>query len=482
MSNEQAVRVRFAPSPTGELHLGSARTALYAYLLARHSGGTMILRIEDTDLQRFVPGSMDRFLADLQWLGIEIDEGPYIQSQRANRHREIALELVANGAAYYEFDSKAGGGAPTDDEYRSGRAAYRSPERDADQVAAKVRADAGEPFVIRLKIPKTGSVVIKDAVRGRIEFDLETVDDAVLLKSDGMGTYHLAATVDDHDMEISHVLRAEEWLPSTPKHVLLFQAMGWTVPQYVHLSFILANDGKKLSKRMHGDAVWISSYRKRGYLSEALTNYLALLGWNPGGDKELLSRLELIEAFSLERLHKAGAKFDEDKLRAFQSYYVRSFSDEELIRRINEFVRTSGAVVANQEHFNRAISVLKDRITTFDEVWTLTQPFQPDYELTYDAHLLIFRKSNHKQTISGLAAASEQLSRVDDATWQSEELLSQVLDRVVATNVLENGDVFWPVRVALTGLERSPAPAECLWVLGKDESLRRMKRALEMLE
>lgn len=475
------VRVRFAPSPTGELHLGGARTALYDFLFARHTGGSMILRIEDTDQKRFVPGSMDRLIADLTWLGIAIDEGPIVQSEHAERHRQIAHELVAKNAAYYDFSTQEGGGARSDDEYRAGRTAYRSPDRTLDSTEAQRRSQAGEPFVIRLKVPDSGTVVLDDAVRGRVEFDLATVDDAVLLKSDGMGTYHLAAITDDHDMNITHVLRSEEWLPSAPKHLLLFEAMGWQVPQYAHLSFILANDGKKLSKRIHGDAVWVSTYRKRGYLPEALINYLALLGWSPGGDRELMSMEMMIELFSLERLHKAGAKFDEEKLNAFQSHYVRELSDEELIRKVNDFIQTAGSTIVNQKNFDRAIVVLKDRITTFDEVCSLAEPFRLDKTLEYEPVLLVFRKSTKETTLQGLTAARATLKDAGDETWQSEEALSQLLDRVVASTGLTNGDVFWPVRVALIGLERSPSPAECLWVLGKQESLARIQQAVERL-
>ncbi len=468
------VRVRFAPSPTGELHLGGARTALYEYLSAKHYGGQVFLRIEDTDQKRFVPGSMDRFMDDLAWLGIEFDGEPVIQSSRAERHREIAHELVKRGAAYYEPSTEVVHGEKrSDDEYRGGRTVYRGHDRDL----------TGQPagsFVVRLKIPE-GSIAVEDAVRGRVEFDLATIDDAVLLKSDGMGTYHLAAMVDDHDMEISHIMRTEEWLPSTPKHLLIFQAMEWAPPVFAHLPLILAPDGKKLSKRIHGEAVWISTYRKRGYLPEALTNYLALLGWNPGGDRELMSMAELIEAFSLDRVHKAGAKFDEEKLAAFQSHYVRSLSDDELVKQVTNYVEATGETIKDGENFTRTLTVLKDRITTFDEVCQLAEPFIPGRELTYDSTLLVFKKSTQITTVKGLAAARDQLAQAGDETWHREESLAQLLERVVDSAGLSNGDVFWPVRVALTGQERSPSPAECLWVLDKDESLKRLDAALAKL-
>lgn len=431
----------------------------------------MLLRVEDTDQKRFVPGSMDRFIDDLNWLGITFDEPPVIQSEHTPRHREIAHELVRRGAAYYEPTTEdVHGQKRSEEEYRAGRVVYRGQNRDlAEQPEG--------PFVVRLKVPE-GAIALDDVVRGRVEVDLATIDDQVLLKSDGMATYHLAAMVDDHDMQISHIIRSEEWLPSTPKHLLIFKAMEWEVPIFAHLPVILAPDGKKLSKRIHGESVWVSTYRKAGYLPEALTNYLALLGWNPGGDRELLSGDELIQLFSLERVHKAGAKFDQEKLNAFQQHYVRELSDEELIKRVTEFVQNQGVTIRDEQNFGRTVTILKDRISTFDGVCDLAKPFIPNTESLYDPSLLIFRKSTKETSLKGLETATQALGAAGDETWSSEESLSQVLDRVVASTGLTNGDVFWPVRVALTGLERSPSPAECLWALGKDESIKRLHQGL----
>ncbi|MBI4032826.1 glutamate--tRNA ligase [Candidatus Berkelbacteria bacterium] len=468
MTDSTPVRVRFAPSPTGELHLGGARTALYEYLFAKHHGGQVFLRIEDTDQKRFVSGSMDRFIDDLAWLGIAFDGEPIIQSGNAERHREIAHELVKRGAAYYEpTTDETHGGKRTDDEYRAGRTAYRGQDRD-------LTTQPDGPFVIRLKVPD-GTIALNDVVRGRVEFDLATVDDAVLFKSDGMGTYHLAAMVDDHDMGITHIMRTEEWLPSSPKHLLIFQAMGWEVPQFAHLPLILALDGKKLSKRIHGEAVWVSTYRKQGYLPQALTNYLALLGWNPGGDRELMTHDELIEAFSLDRVHKAGAKFDQAKLDAFQAHYVQALPIDELTKQLEPFA--NGLV---GDELRKLATIVQGRLGKLSDFASLTHYF---CELpVYDPALLVFKKSSPATTKLGLQAAVEQLERAGEETWQSEETLAQLLERVVEVSGLTNGDVFWPVRVALTGQERSPSPAECLWVLGKEESLKRLGQALEHLK
>ena len=482
-TSSEPVRVRFAPSPTGQLHLGGARTALYNYLFARKQGGTMILRVEDTDQKRFVEGSMERFFEDLRWLGIELDEGPeqggpfapYIQSQRSARHLEVAKELVYRGMAYYEFGGDTAGGAKTDEEYRAGRAAYRGKDRAIAAADAAKRIAAGEGCVVRLKVPDTGSVKLQDLVRGEVEFDFVTVDDAVLLKSDGMATYHLAAMVDDHDMQISHVFRSEEWLPSTPKHLLIYAAMDWQIPEFAHLPVLLAEDRKKLSKRIHGEAVWVRTYRDQGYLPQALINYLALLGWNPGGNDEFFSLDQLIEQFSIERVHKAGAIVDPVKLDAFQRHYVAQLPLDDLV----ESVRPFCSQAIDDKLLRRLVTVTQTRLGKLSEFGELVS-----YLLSlpsYDAAMLVFRKSTPEATKQGLSAATTALEAADEAVWIDEQQLAELLDGVVAQQGLSNGDVFWPVRMALTGQERSPSPAECLWALGKVESLRRLTLATNHL-
>lgn len=466
------VRVRFAPSPTGELHVGGARTALYEFLFARHHGGEVFLRVEDTDQKRYVPGSMDRFLEDLTWLGIAFDGEPIIQSSRMERHREVARQLVAVGAAYFEPSIDGSHGQKRGaEEYRSGRAVYRGQNRD-------LRDEPSGPHVVRLKVPD-GTTVLGDLVRGRIEFDLATVDDQVLLKSDGSPTYHLAAMVDDHDLDISHIIRSEEWLPSTPKHLLIFQAMGWAAPQFAHLPVILAPDGKKLSKRLHGESVWVRSYRNRGYLPEALDNYLALLGWNPGGDREFMAMDELVAAFSLERVHKAGAKFDEAKLDAFQAHYVRALSTDELVVRLARYLEDQGLKQPAEPSFGRMVSVVHDRLTKFADFPMLTHYFTelPDYP----AGRLVFKRSTLEATVRGLVTATTGLTQLADDHWSSLETLSDCLASAVAAHGLTNGDLFWPVRVALSGENQSANPAECLFVLGRAESLRRLAIARQKL-
>ena len=478
------VRVRFAPSPTGELHLGGARTALYDFLFAKQQGGTMVLRVEDTDQKRYVGGSMERFFEDLQWLGIDVDEGPehggphapYIQSQRSARHQEIAAQLIQHDAAYYEFGTDTAGGGHADDDYRAGRTVYRGADRALSADEAAKRVAAGESYVVRLKVPVSGMVTVHDLIRGDVSFDLATVDDAVLVKSDGMATYHLAAMVDDHDMAITHDLRSEEWLPSTPKHLLIYQAMQWEVPQFVHLPLLLAQDGKKLSKRIHGAAVWIRTYREEGYVPEAVINYLALLGWNPGGNEELFTVSQLIEQFSLERVHKGGAKIDPVKLDAFQRHYIQQLSVEELTSKLGPFMPDTVDI----DLLSRLVTVSQTRLGKLSEFSGLIGSFLelPDY----DGSMLVFKKSTPEATKHGLEAAVRKLSALDDSSWHDESVLAELLDVSVTEAGLANGDVFWPVRVGLSGQERSPSPAECLWVLGKEESVRRLGIAQAQLQ
>ncbi len=446
----------------------------------------MVLRIEDTDQRRYVEGAMQRFLEDLAWLGIEIDEGPeqqgpyapYVQSERVERHRTIAHELVARGAAYYEFGATETAGTPrSDEEYRRRQGPYRGATRSRPEPGAQGKIARGEPYIVRLKAPESGTIVVDDLVRGSVSFEAVTLDDAVLLKSDGMPTYHLAAMVDDHDMGITHVMRSEEWLPSTPKHLLIFEALGWEAPQFAHLPLLLAADGKKLSKRIHGEAVWVRTYREQGYLPEAFVNYLALLGWNPGNDQESFTLPELIEAFSLDRVHKAGAKFDAEKLDAFQRRVVASLPIADLIGRVQPFLSKPIESVL----LEKLVRVVRPRLGKLADFLPSIQFFLNLPE--YDPALLVFRKSTTEKSQRGLALAHQALADTEHEAWQQPAMLQAILERVIARSAeLGNADVFWPVRVALTGQERSPSPSECLWVLGREESLRRLGQAQKTLQ
>lgn len=480
---EKSVRVRFAPSPTGELHIGGARTALFNFLFAKHNHGKIILRIEDTDQKRYVKGSVGRLLESLSWLNIEFDEGPmisgksasprvengefgpYTQSKRVEIYKKYAQELIDGSHAYYCFCSE--------DRLKKMRekqmAKKQSPMYDRtclqltkEQIKEKLTKN--EPYVIRLKVPNSGKIIFNDLIRGKVEIDNATIDDQVLLKSDGMPTYQLANVIDDHLMQISHVLRAEEWLPSTPKHILLYRAFGWQPPEFGHIPLVLATDKSKLSKR-HG-AVSVEEFRKLGYLPEALVNYIAFLGWNPKDNREFFTLEELIKEFDISKINKAGAIFDIEKLNYFNGYYIKKIPDE--------------VVAKNFKIDTKIAHIIKPRMNTFTVPASLIEPFKK--KIQYKPELLIFKKSTKESTLKGLELTAYGLQLITSAQWENIENLNNILLKVVKDNSLTNGDVFWPVRVALSGLEKSPSPAEMLWVLGKSESLLRMKKAVTLLK
>ncbi len=495
---EKSVRVRFAPSPTGELHIGGARTALFNFLFAKHNKGKIILRIEDTDQKRYVEGSIERLLESLNWLGIKFDEGliasgkstsprvekgefgPYTQSKRTEIYKKYAQELIDGGHAYYCFCSE--------DRLKKMReeqmAKKQSPMYDRtclkltkEQIKEKLANN--EPYVIRLKVPNSGKVVFNDLIRGKVEIDNATIDDQVLLKSDGMPTYQLANVIDDHLMQISHVLRAEEWLPSTPKHILLYKAFGWQPPEFGHIPLVLAPDKSKLSKR-HG-AVSVEEFRRLGYLPEALVNYIAFLGWNPKDNREFFTLDELAKEFDINKINKAGAVFDIEKLNYFNGHYINKLSDDNLLCQMSNVKCQSHSlnVKSDKKIIARIISIVKSRMTKLSDFSQLAKPFLE--EIKYKPELLIFRKSTKESTLKGLELTTYGLQLITSAQWENIDNLNNALLKIVQDNGLTNGDVFWPVRVALSGLEKSPSPAEMLWVLGKSESVKRIKKAIELL-
>ncbi len=366
-----SIRVRFAPSPTGYLHVGGLRTALYNYLFARKQNGTFILRIEDTDRSRYVEGAVDNLIETLRWAGLDYDEGPakrgvagpYVQSERIAIYREHVEKLVAGGHAYYAFDTpeeleemrKAQEGQRLTPKYDR-RALKLSP----DDVHRKL--ESGVPAVVRMKVPDSTVIAFHDLVRGPVEFSSEQMDDQVLLKSDGYPTYHLANVVDDHLMGISHVIRGEEWLSSTPKHVLLYRYFGWDMPQFAHLPLLLNPDKSKLSKRQ-GD-VAVEDYRKKGYLPEALVNFVAFLGWNPGDERELFSKEELVQEFSLERVGKSGAVFNIEKLNWLNAQHLRQKTGDEILAMLRPLLK-NGTEAGNaypDEYLLRVVEAMRERV------------------------------------------------------------------------------------------------------------------------
>ena len=503
------VRVRFAPSPTGPLHIGGVRTALYNYLFARRHGGKMILRIEDTDSQRFVPGAEAYIIESLEWCGIHIDEGvgqggphaPYRQSERREIYLKYALQLVDAGWAYYAFD--------TADELNALRAqyeergetfAYNASVRErlatslalpADEVRARI--ERGDQWVVRFKMPADETVRMHDLIRGDVEVNTSTLDDKVLYKSaDALPTYHLANIVDDHLMEITHVIRGEEWLPSLPLHYLLYRAFGWeaTQPEFAHLPLLLKPDGKgKLSKR-DGDRLGFpvfplewkdpvsgevsSGYRESGYMPEAVINFLALLGWNPGDDQEILSMDELIEKFDLESCSRSGARFDYIKAAWFNHEYILKTPDSELAPEFDKILRANG-INESLERVTEVVTMMKGRVNFIKELWPLCRFFFVAPQ-EYDAKTVKKRwKENSPQEMRMLR---DVLAGIDDFSIQNQE---ETVLKWIADNNLGTGNVLNAFRLAIVGEGIGPHVFDISAFIGKEETLRRLDRAIDVL-
>src|SRR3989338_3439108 len=475
------VRVRFAPSPTGELHLGSARTALYNYLFARQQGGKFIIRLEDTDRERLVAGSLERILADLAWLGLKWDEGPdvggpyapYVQSQRLELYQKHADDLIKRGAAYDCFCTaqrlavlrqvqQAEGQITTYD-----RTCLKlTPAEIATKLAAKL------PHTVRLKVPAS-AIIFHDLIRGEVKFDHASIDDSILLKSDGYPTYHLANAVDDHLMEITHVIRGEEWLPSTPKHLLIYQGFGWTPPTFAHLPNVLNAKKAKLSKRRDGEAAWLSTYRQQGYLAHAIVNALALLGWHPQDNRELFSLTELEHIFSLERVQKAGAIFDLAKLDWFNSEYIRQIPPAELDRLLQPYYQELPASPGAGGSTEQLTVLLQDRLTRLAAVREHAQWFfTPPEKSTVD--IIVPKNSTAAKTLQALSSAYQALQRLTD--WQA-TAIKNTLEVLVRPGTFSRADLLWPIRVALTGARQSADVFGVAGVLGQTETLKRLTQA-----
>lgn len=499
------VRVRFAPSPTGPLHIGGVRTALYNFLFARQHGGKLVFRIEDTDSNRFVPGAEDYILESFKWLGINFDEGvsfggqygPYRQSERREIYRRYVNQLLEEGKAYYAFDT------PEELDAKRGEiqnfqydASTRMQMRNslalpADETARLLQE--GVNYVVRFKIEPGEDVHVNDIIRGDVVINSSILDDKVLYKNaDGLPTYHLANIVDDHLMEISHVIRGEEWLPSAPLHVLLYRALGWeeTMPRFAHLPLLLKPDGKgKLSKR-DGDRLgfpvfpleWTdpktgetsSGYRESGYLPEAVVNFLALLGWNPGNDEELLSMDDLVRLFDLTKCSKAGAKFDYVKGQWFNHEYILNSDDEKLAPTFADILRDNG-IEAPMESVVRVVGLMKGRVNFVKELWPLCRFFFVA-PTTYDEKTAKKRwKDFSARQMSELAALLEALS---DFSMAAQE---EAVNAWLAENDYKMGDVMNAWRLTLVGEGKGPHMYEISSFLGQAETLKRMRRAIEIL-
>ena len=477
------VRVRYAPSPTGDPHVGNIRTAMFAWLFARRTGGDFIVRIEDTDTARTQEGSLEVILESLRWLGLDWDEGPevggphapYTQSQRLELYQRASQALVEGGHAYYCHCS-----TERLQEMRKEQQRLKQPTGYDRLCREAGRGPAGDPRpVVRFKMPLEGETTIHDLIRGDVTFANSTVDDFVMLKSDGYPTYHLASTVDDHLMGISHVLRAEEWLPSTPRHSHLYSALGYEMPLLAHLPIILGPDKSKLSKR-HGD-VSLLQYRELGYLPEAMINFLALLGWSLDDHTEILSREELVHSFSIERIVRSAAVFNLEKLTWMNGMYIRGLEEEELAGRIAGVLDSSLPQdvprPVSREYVRAVTPLVRERIKTLADAPELTDFFFLP-ALDYPAGDLLQRGLDSADTERALEATLERLSAVGE--WSSEALEGELRPLADELNV-KTGQLFGAIRVAVTGRKAAPPLFETMAVLGRERCLSRLREAASSL-
>jgi glutamyl-tRNA synthetase len=474
-----SVRVRFAPSPTGALHIGSVRTNLYNYLFARQRDGILILRIEDTDQDRLVAGAIDSIYDGLHWLGISWQEGPheggphapYVQSERLPLYQKHAQELIDKGAAYYCFCSKERLAAlRAEQEARHELSRYDRRCRNIPPAEAAERART-EPHVIRLKVPDAGTLAIDDLVHGHIEWQADTIEDQVILKSDGFPTYHLAVVVDDHVMGITHIMRGDEWMASVPKHLLIYRAFGWDVPPMAHVPSVLGADGKKLSKR-HGSTALLQ-FREDGYLPEGLINYLALVGWSPGTEDEIFSMDDLIRVWKIEQVQSAGGKWDKERLDYFNGVWIRRLSIDELVRRLEPFVPAEW----DRATLKKIAPHIQERMKTLREAKDQIGFLFSD-NIGYEPSLLIPKKRDRMLTAEALVRSRAVLGELEPFTA---EMIRPGLETLAEQLGWPRKDLNGAIRMAITGRQVGPPLYESLEVLGKENSLRRIEMAQDLL-
>lgn len=502
------VRVRFAPSPTGPLHIGGVRTALYNYLFARQNGGDMILRIEDTDQTRFVPGAEAYIIEALDWLGIKFDEGvhiggnygPYRQSDRKPMYRQYADQLIRDGWAYYAFDKPEALDAKRK-EFEAEKKTFQydcntrgmmenSLSLSAEEVQRRI--DNGDPYVVRFKFPDNIDITVHDLIRGDVTMNSRLLDDKVLFKSDGMPTYHLANIVDDHTMEVSHVIRGEEWLPSAPLHVMLYKAFGWedTMPKFAHLPLLLKPDGNgKLSKR-DGDRLGFpvfpldwhnpetgeisSGYRERGYLPEAVVNMLALLGWNPGNDQEMMSMDELIKLFSIEHISKSGAKFNVEKAKWFNHEYLQKCPDEKLAEMFMPQLKEHG-IEAEMAYVTKVCGMMKERLNFPSELWDQTHYF-------FQAPTEYDPKAVSKRWKPGMTTHMAKVIEIlNTVPFEYDAIHKALLEDYIKGNELNMGQIMNSLRLAVVGTTVGPDMLTLVMTIGKEETIARVQRAIDTL-
>ena len=476
-------RVRFAPSPTGFVHVGSLRTALYNFLFARHTGGVNILRIEDTDQTRYVEGAVENLLRTMEWTGISFDEGPtqggeygsYVQSERTAIYREHADKLIASGHAYSCFCS-----SERLDEVRKAMQARGEPPmydrhcRNLTPEEVKNKLDVGEKHVVRLRVPMGETITFNDIVRHDVSFESKTIDDQVLLKSDGFPTYHLANVVDDYHMKITHVIRGEEWLSSTPKHVLLYRAFGWedSMPKFAHLPLLLNPDRSKLSKRQ-GD-VAVEDFKTQGYLPDALVNFVALLGWNPSATEEIYTMEEMIAKFELDHVNKAGAVFGREKLEWMNSEYIRKKSPEELLKLVKP-IAADRDVDVTDDYLLKVIKMMQERARSVNDFidfskYFFTAPTQYE-EKARAKNWTPEAKERLTELLPGFKALSE---------W-THDSIEAVVRLYAESKEISAGKLIHPLRLSVSGVGMGPGLFEMLAIIGKEEVISRIEKALELL-
>ena len=484
------VRVRFAPSPTGYLHIGGLRTALFNYLYARHTGGTMILRIEDTDRTRFVEGALENLLKALSWAKVEIDEGvmldesgkvtergeygPYIQSDRvkAGIYNKYIEKLIEEDKAYYCFCSQERIDKVRDQQKADGLTPkYDGLCRSIPLEEAKKRIANGEEYTVRLKLPKNREISFVDRIKGKITFNTDDMDDQVLIKRDGFPTYHFAVVVDDHLMKITHVVRGDEWISSTPKHVYLYEAFGWDAPEYIHLPTVLNENHKKYSKR-NGDGM-VEDFIEEGYLPEGLINFLALLGWSPDSEEEIFSIEELAKQFDFDRVNKTGAVFDKRKLDWVNGHYVREMSVEDLAKAIKPFMEKSGLVDENysDENYKLLAETWQSAIDKFSDAPKLSKNYYlEDSEVCYDDEAKeILKEEDSKKLIDAYLAKLDEVSEIDA------DFAKTIIKKIQKETGIKGKNLWFPIRAAITGSVHGPDLSNVMLLMGKDKINNRLK-------
>lgn len=474
-------RTRFAPSPTGFLHVGGLRTALYAYLWAKKHFGKFILRIEDTDRTRLVQGATENIIEALQWAGIDFDEGPgkpglcnsYIQSERLPLYQKYSQQLIDSGHAYFCFCS-----AERLEMVRNRQIALKLPPaydkscRNLSAVEIAQKKIEHASWVIRMKVPEVGEITFNDIIRGDVTFNYKNVDDQVLMKSDGFPTYHLAVVVDDHDMQISHVIRGEEWLSSTPKHILLYQYFGWQAPEFAHLPLMLNPDRSKLSKRQ-GD-VAVEDYREKGYLPEALVNFIAFLGWNPGDTREIFSLSELVQEFSLDRVGKSGAVFNVEKLNWLNQQYILKMPSDAILKHLRPVLENKGFIGLSDEYVKQIIELLKDRVTFISDYVIHGSEFFGAPQTYDEAFKAKCWKSETSEYMNSLLHEFMNLSVFDAAS------IELALRDFAKSKDIGAGSLIQPMRLAIAGLGQGANLFQVMAIIGKNEVAARIKKACDL--